>query len=582
MNDNTTRARAARQRGRPRGRARGSGRGRSPRVNADDNTAQGQSQQDPDERSTAQRIATEPGYLLSTAASRKRQVTEPDLDPLLTDALDEFVSAFGKSSAKMSARIQAAKRQKTDNVPLFPSCLQDPGWSEADESKAQEFWRADMSTREHIPTSITSEYQGVWKDCLQFFNCTPFDIAGAMHNLRFQTNSTQSKRSNSSQMWSVNFCMQLRRLITHSAWSIGSPKTGPSKLSTMIQYAVILRTGDQRPWDLGSFEDNFFKPLHQLCYQRSSKRDCHAEVYTQYMDKGLDIPLFSLVMRSLEKVVIVANAENLESSDAHADTDADVEYRVTTNDLKNVIQALDDMEDLRTGMSLFLPTELQHRAALQARGFNPEPKTLPELKMRHRNALVEECRRRVLKAKVLSAQPVSVPQVSSPMSIGDGRSSPISLPIRMRSSSESRPDYPGQEQSFPPSGDENLDIMPIDSGIQPVVTETNLPSGSNVQFGAEESMDQSNSDWETVASESDVLEHSPTVRLDSAGFFVPLASSSLRMGASAQRSPELGTRNLDSAQATIPEAEDIFLPELPFENLEYISCPDSTTEPEWV
>jgi hypothetical protein len=167
--------------------------------------------------------------------------TEPDLNRSLTNALDTFVTTFGQANVKASGQTQAAKRRKTDIDPLYPSCLQEPEWSEADDAKAQELWSDDKPMWESIPTSITSECQGVWKDCLQLFHCTPFDIAGAMHKLRFQTKSTQPNRSHrhsTSQVWSVNFCMQLRRLVTHSAWALGNHNTRPSKLSAAIQYAV--------------------------------------------------------------------------------------------------------------------------------------------------------------------------------------------------------------------------------------------------------------------------------------------------------------------------------------------------------
>ncbi|KAI8714992.1 hypothetical protein NCS52_01005900 [Fusarium sp. LHS14.1] len=113
-------------------------------------------------------------------------------------------------------------------------------WTQQDEAKMMIVW--DASPEKAAYASITGHggvVTALWKVCLRLFRCPPIDIISPLHNLRYQPLIGPYQPGT----WSREFCNLLTPLLTHSIWQ-GSPE----RLAMALQYSVVCRTDDRRPW----------------------------------------------------------------------------------------------------------------------------------------------------------------------------------------------------------------------------------------------------------------------------------------------------------------------------------------------
>lgn len=287
------------------------------------------------------------------------------------------------------------KKMKHSPHPAMPKALvgQD-GWSWQDENNVLDQWEAEKDR--WINIHDPDRYLSLWKICLQFAKCTPWDIVGFNTKLSFELSGRAgSGEEVENHTWSSPFIDRLAWLIPHPAWAGVSSSLRSVLLATAIQYAVILRTNDQRVWRLNHLGDEFLVAFAALCRESCpcSIAGVHAEVLERRRAEGIkSTPIISRVFQSLEKVMQTP-------TDSFVPADEEL-YFVTTQDLTNLIRALDQIVDSDTKLRMFLPVEFVYESAKSAHG-GRQPPTREQLDEYHKLALIEEMRRKV-KAKRLT------------------------------------------------------------------------------------------------------------------------------------------------------------------------------------
>lgn len=188
-------------------------------------------------------------------------------------------------------------------------------------------------------------------------------------------------------MWSDAFCHGLSTLVTHSLWPVGPNFILANSLATAIQYVVILRTGDSRPWDptFGS-RDPFRAAFKKYSADgETPMRKVHEELREYMASHGVYFPSFSMSHLFLE-------LEKLITSPTIPSAKQEQEYGVRTADLRILTRALDNMTHI-TGSKL-LPAKVQYETAMACRSKDCLPSTRQELARYHEAAVIEEMRRR--------------------------------------------------------------------------------------------------------------------------------------------------------------------------------------------
>ncbi|KAJ4206469.1 hypothetical protein NW759_014255 [Fusarium solani] len=113
-------------------------------------------------------------------------------------------------------------------------------WTQQDEDAMMAEW--DASPEKVVYASINGP-NGViatmWKVCLRVLRRSPLDVISPLEGLSYQPLAAASQAG----MWSREFCNRLTALIAYPLWR-GSPR----RLVIALQYAVICRTDDRRPW----------------------------------------------------------------------------------------------------------------------------------------------------------------------------------------------------------------------------------------------------------------------------------------------------------------------------------------------
>lgn len=303
---------------------------------------------------------------------------------------DDYQSAvIDPASAIHKDQLTALNRQMKKSLhPAVPKAHIVPdGWSREDENDVLDQWEAekDLWINIHDP----DRYLNLWKICLQFAKCTPWDIVGFNTKLSFELSGRAgSGEEDENHTWSAPFIDRLAWLIPHPAWAGAESSSRPALLATAIQYAVILRTNDQRVWRLSHLGDEFLKTFAALCRDNCpcSIAGIHAKVLARRREEGIKtIPIISRVFQSLEKVIQTP-------TDSFVPADEEL-YFVTTQDFTNLIKALDQIVDPDTNIRMFLPVEFAYESAKSARG-GRQPPTREQLHEYHKLALIEEMRRK--------------------------------------------------------------------------------------------------------------------------------------------------------------------------------------------
>ncbi|OAA54620.1 hypothetical protein ISF_08221 [Cordyceps fumosorosea ARSEF 2679] len=241
-----------------------------------------------------------------------------------------------------------------------------PDWSNSDKTEAHTLEEAEQGDWRILEEQ---NCRALWKDCIQYANCTPWDIVG-------------EKPDND------------------SIWPRGFPGAHALNIAVAIQYAVILRTNDRRPWDPApASADSLYSMMRELTEADGPMWQRHRKGRELSAEQPINLSPMSLVFRALETEVITSRGS--------FDISHDGMYEVKTQDLKSIIKALDNIVTPRVGISGFFTTSVQHLATLAARTTEPSP-SAQELPAFHEVVMVEERRRRIRRLRQDVAGGVSV------------------------------------------------------------------------------------------------------------------------------------------------------------------------------
>lgn len=161
----------------------------------------------------------------------------PQRTKKLSEELERYRSQYYDHVVRPATELQDrlhAERPASKTLSFEPIA----GWNTDKEREAVAHWR---KSREKCPD--TFQYLGLWKICLQFGECTPFDIIGNRHSLKAKRDP---RKMASGFMLSDLMSTQLAKLVTHSLWPNSYPGALADNLAVAIQYVVILNTNDKR------------------------------------------------------------------------------------------------------------------------------------------------------------------------------------------------------------------------------------------------------------------------------------------------------------------------------------------------
>lgn len=144
-------------------------------------------------------------------------------------------------------------KQEFENSILGPvQPIIDDEWSTDDEAWFMSTW--EKSSSKPALETISQDHAHLlklWKTCCKILKVSPLSIISPRHGLVYAVESlrpeTESPNNSQRQLWSEHFCKVLLKLTCHSFW-----KADARNLTAAIQYAVICRDDDRRPWKLAS------------------------------------------------------------------------------------------------------------------------------------------------------------------------------------------------------------------------------------------------------------------------------------------------------------------------------------------
>ncbi len=306
----------------------------------------------------------------------------------------DFLNNWAAKSIQPGRELQKRLLDEEEQGQSHPALqyTRSPGWSDADEAQAEALWEAE---REQWKLGADKGYTTLWKVCLQFAQCTPWDIVGERTRLRFASDNANGIRVQSNCMWSKAFCIALAQIVTHIIWPRQFDGAHAMNVAAAIQYAVILRTNDQRPWDPapGSLD-----PLCKMMREYKEQKPVvmrHQEIRKRCAETKTNLSVMSSVFLALE-------AEVLTPSTRLRLRDQDEMYAVKTQDLQAVIGALDKMHAPRIGTLGYLSAAAQHFAAMEARPCQtfPSNNEVAGVAGVHEAAMREEMRRRIERRRI--------------------------------------------------------------------------------------------------------------------------------------------------------------------------------------
>lgn len=284
-------------------------------------------------------------------------------------------------------RQQALAQQSTDSDhPAMPRAnVGVNGWTRRGEEFVQRRWHGEKGQWE-IKASADKLYGKLFRLCLHLGGCTPWDIVGERTRLQFEPDTGRVNGRPTSRMWSSSLCQYMSVLVTHSAWPARGPLCLANHLAAAIQYAVILRTGDRRPWD-PTFGRN---PSFQVAMARFSRQsngskpvpEVHREARDYLTAETIDLPNLSLSDIFLELETFVATPDVASGEEWH--------YPVRTADLVILIRALDNTMT-RSGLKQ-VSADVQHETVIACRPLGLQPSG-EELERYHGLAITEEFHR---------------------------------------------------------------------------------------------------------------------------------------------------------------------------------------------
>ena len=305
------------------------------------------------------------------------------------DAFESHIENYKQHIEKCKLANRDIVAAQTPQVLPFRNQVR--GWSMTYEVEATRTW---TGSKKDWSTQNPSCYLSLYKTARQHVACTPWDIVGARNNLVFENALKKGRDYQSYEVsWSSWFCSRLCCLIVHPAWTTSTrPAEGRADLlAAAIQYTIIRRTGDDRPW-LSATNNSFVRKVQSLTQSGLPIREAHAQVRKPFLqaDEGYHLYHISNVLSSIEDCVTPPGEA--------VQMDKNALYRVKTEDLVCLIQALDRPKHPQSGASY--NSELLYKTSLCIRIHRDGP-SREELSELHAKTMREEVQRSILRRRLL-------------------------------------------------------------------------------------------------------------------------------------------------------------------------------------
>ncbi|KAF7563120.1 hypothetical protein G7046_g1004 [Stylonectria norvegica] len=258
----------------------------------------------------------------------------------LDDELSRVVEIVADVSKKRTLRF---KRHAFKDVhPAVPQPVFDEHWTEADEDQLSEEWKIKKESWA-ITGDRVDVYETLWKVCLEYAQCTPWDIIGEKTRLKFQLAGTGSVEAEKpTKLMSQSFITALTPLILHRTFESDFPKGRATNIAMALQYLVILQTNDQRRWDLDVFAPLglFLLEFQKIIDEQGPRpmQDLHKLTRQRCISERIDRPVVSYAFEAIETYL-----EENEVRTTKAVQGDPAYYEITTKDLTTLKNALDGM-----------------------------------------------------------------------------------------------------------------------------------------------------------------------------------------------------------------------------------------------
>lgn len=254
-------------------------------------------------------------------------------------------------------------------------------WTTEDEERLQN----DCASREDAFAAVQGSAQllTAWKSCIQSMRCSPLAIISPRHSLFVHQEATRARGQNLATtdglLWPQSLYTELVTLVSSPIW-LGEPLA----LSAAIQFAVICRTDERRPWrmpcvtscqGMEALKRRAMRPLDV------SPSDTLEEVSVNVEEAGNGLSVMFQLLRSI--------GESVTSGSALGRAEGPVKYEVTIQDLKSIREAIDSLQ-IGSAAPVVLPTSVSE--ALAKLGRASCPPSSAELVDFHRRSWLHERR----------------------------------------------------------------------------------------------------------------------------------------------------------------------------------------------
>jgi hypothetical protein len=139
-------------------------------------------------------------------------------------------------------------------------------WTLADRTQAKQNWANDGVHENKLNTESNGGLLTLYRVCLTFFRCLPEDILSPERSLEYDFAQNQTER----RVWVSQFCELLAKLLFYPMF-----RQDIDRLTTAIQYVVIIVTNDCRPWKARLPQDcgpsHFLHKLHSVSQAASGR-----------------------------------------------------------------------------------------------------------------------------------------------------------------------------------------------------------------------------------------------------------------------------------------------------------------------
>ncbi|KAJ3947073.1 uncharacterized protein N0V96_003458 [Colletotrichum fioriniae] len=264
---------------------------------------------------------------------------------------EERIQGISKTAIRENFDNAVPVLTKEDLEAILPETLPDSafndGWTREDEAALQQAWPSDPR---YSDPRYSDPLRGQGKDgsmlrgfklIVRMFRMSPLEIISPKYRLEWDTAARDVGPH-----WTAMFTNRLVNVAMYLLW-----ERDVKLFTTALQYAVILRTEDTRPWLFKKpVNTPFFTTFQEVIGELKDKpiSEVHEEVRSRLKRCGHQIPIFSEFLLSLESVV------EIQPKTAIHDRSKKM-YPVGLVDIKAVIEALDATDNF--GFPAFLPLD---------------------------------------------------------------------------------------------------------------------------------------------------------------------------------------------------------------------------------